>query len=288
MMVAPEIRRTPGPRRRQRRARGSRGQPVRCLLVHGLNGEPDDLAEVERTLRLAGFATQAMWLPGHGVTVREFRRTGWCDWYAAVRQATQATLASGERVLLVGHSMGGAVCLGVAAELRADAGLVGVVALCPPARMMPWMHHALWLLRHVMPFVPAFCEDISERGKTRRGQRRVYRWTATDPMYSLLEALPDVRAALPQVRCPALIVTAKHDHVVPVRDGLEAYGLLGTPAKDLLVLEQSYHAVGHDVERGQVCAHVLGFCRRASACGPHARPTEMPFAQKSLDRRVRA
>lgn len=244
-----------------------RRTPVRCLLVHGLNGEPDDLAPVERELRAEGFETRSFWLPGHGTTPRELRQSGWQDWYAAVRTEAVSLLDAGEAVVLVGHSMGGAVCLALAAELAEREGLLGVAALCPPMRMHGWMEKLLAAARRVVPYLPALGEDIRNRAARRGARRQVQRWSAPAPMHSLLAELPRVRAALPQVRCPVLVVAARHDHVVPARDGLEAYERVGARHKELLLLERSYHAVAHDEEQHEVCAQVARFCRRVGGRG---------------------
>ncbi len=245
-------------------ANRQRKTPVRCLLVHGLNGEPGDLAPLGRALEAAGFATRSFWLPGHGMTPRELRQSGWQDWYSAVRAETIGLLEAGEGVVLVGHSMGGAICLALAAELAEREGLLGVVALCPPMRMHGWMEKLLAAARRVVPYVPALGEDIRDRAARRGVRRRVQRWNAPAPMHSLLAELPRVRAALPRVRCPVLVVAARHDHVVPARDGLEAYERVGARHKELLLLERSYHAVAHDEERREVCAQVVCFCRRVA------------------------
>lgn len=253
-------RRAPGPG-----AGAWRKASIRCLLVHGLNGEPDDLEPLGRELRASGFATRSFWLPGHGMTPRELRQSGWQDWYSAVRAEATAALDSGECIVLVGHSMGGAVCLALAAELADHEGLMGVAALCPPMRMYGWMEKVVAAARRVVPYVPALGEDIRDRAARRGARRRVQRWNAPAPMHSLLAELPRVRAALPRVQCPVLVVAARHDHVVPARDGLEAYERVGAHHKELLLLERSYHAVAHDEERREVCAQVVRFCRRVAS-----------------------
>jgi len=58
-----------------------------------------------------------------------------------------------------------------------------------------------------------------------------------------------------------LVVTARHDHIVPWRDGIEAFARIGSTHKELLVLTRSFHAVLHDVERDRVERHVEAFCQ---------------------------
>ncbi|HEV2460034.1 MAG TPA: alpha/beta fold hydrolase [Ktedonobacterales bacterium] len=233
-------------------------QPVRCLLAHGLNGEPADLREIEERLAADGYLTQNLLLPGHGTSLRDFAAYGWADWYGAVRAAAGAARERGERVLLIGHSMGAGISLAAAADVPEVA---GVVALCPPLRLWRLERPAVAFARHIVPYLPGGREDVRDhRGARLHYPRDVYRWTATAALYSMLAALPALRAALPRVRCPALVVCARHDHVVPMRDGVETYALLGSAQKDLLVLEASYHAVTKDVERQLVLARVLAFC----------------------------
>src|SRR5690242_896830 len=89
--------------------------PVRCILVHGFNGEPVDMIEVERALTQQGILTTNLLLPGHGTTLQDFAASRWEDWFAAVGAATTAAQERGERVILSGHSLGGALVLAVAA-----------------------------------------------------------------------------------------------------------------------------------------------------------------------------
>src|SRR6185312_13818468 len=116
--------------------------------------------------------------------------------------------------------------------------------------------------RHVTPYLPAWREDIRDRkGARLRYRREVYRWTSTEALHTLLSALPRLRRKLPVVSIPALVVAARHDHVVPERDGREAYALLGSQRKELVVLHDSFHAVTKDVERDAVAQRIIAFCQ---------------------------
>jgi carboxylesterase len=234
--------------------------PVRCILVHGFNGEPVDMIEVERALTQQGFLTTNLLLPGHGTTLQNFASSRWEDWFAAVRAETTAALERGERVILIGHSLGGALVLAVAAV---EPRLSGVVPLCPPTSMHEGMRVAVSRLHRYLPYMPSWGEDVRDRwGARKRYERKAYRWVALSTAHSLFGALPELRKVLPRVQCPALIVVARHDHVVPAQDGIDAYKLIGSREKELLLLERSFHVVTKDVERNLVCARVTEFCAR--------------------------
>jgi carboxylesterase len=243
----------------------SRGD-VRCLLMHGFNGEPVDMWELEARLVDLGYAAKNLQLPGHGTSARDFAEHGWDDWFGHVREEAERVIERGERVVLIGHSMGAAVALAVAA---AEPRIAGVAALCPPLQLSTNVLHIVRAVKRFVPYFPSGPEDVRDRrGARRRYYRNAYTWTATTTVESLLAALPDLHAALPRVACPTLVVCARNDHVVPLRDGLETFQQIGSDEKELLVLERSFHAVTKDLERHLVFERVSRFCDRVYAGAP--------------------
>ena len=53
------------------------------LLIHGLNGNPSDLAEMASVLQTQGMVTTTMHLPGHGEQGCEMRPVRWQEWVRA-------------------------------------------------------------------------------------------------------------------------------------------------------------------------------------------------------------
>src|SRR2546423_1760695 len=75
-MITPQI---------QHSTRTSSTQPaVGVLLVHGLNGNTGDMAELEDILRKQSIITKNMLLPGHGSKVKDMLSIGWDEWAQAV------------------------------------------------------------------------------------------------------------------------------------------------------------------------------------------------------------
>ncbi len=231
---------------------------VGALLVHGLNGSRLDMTEVQERLSAHGVITENILLPGHGSHVRDMLPLGWPEWTAAVQRELHLLKQRCDRVFLIGHSLGGALCLHTAAHEE----VAGVVSMCAPLHLQPWIRPAVHVAKRATPLLPTLREDVRDPDARRKYTRDVYRWTPMAPVASMLEYLPRLRSELPQVTVPVLVLAALHDHVVPVRDGREIYHLLGSKDKHLVTLHHSYHVIMKDHDREEVMTRTLAFVQR--------------------------
>jgi carboxylesterase len=171
-----------------------------------------------------------------------------------------------EVVFLVGHSLGGALTLHVAAHEE----IAGIVSMCSPLHLYPWLKPAVSIAKYLIPSVPTIREDIRDSEARRRYTRDVYHWTPLLPVESMMHHLPQLREELPQITAPALIITSLHDHVVPARDGREIYRLIGSHRKHLVTLHRSYHVIMKDHDRKEVFDKTLAFVEQyAAKAKPH-------------------
>ncbi len=140
--------------------------------------------------------------------------------------------------------------------------VAGVVSMCAPLHLHPWLRPAVHVAKRITPLLPTLREDVRNPVARRLYTRDVYRWTPMAPVASMLKYLPQLRTELPQVTVPVLVIAALHDHVVPVRDGREIYRLLGSKEKHLVTLHRSYHVIMKDHDQEEVFAKTLAFVQR--------------------------
>ena len=239
---------------------------IGVLLVHGLNGSTDDMAELEEIIHKQGIITKNMLLPGHGSKVKDMLSIGWEEWAQAVYEELSLLKEMCDVVFLVGHSLGGALVLHVAAHQE----VAGVVSICAPLDLHPWLKPAVSIGKYLLPLVPTLREDVRDPEARHRYTRDVYRWTPLHPVESMVRYLPQLRIELQQITAPALIITSLHDHVVPARDGREIYKLIGSREKHLVTLHRSYHVVMKDHDREEVFDKTLAFIlHHAKNANPH-------------------
>jgi carboxylesterase len=250
-------------------APATQGKPViGVLLVHGLNGDRGDFKELETILRVRGMVVVNMLLPGHGSKVREMMASGWDDWSQSVFEELRALKQRCDVVFLVGHSLGGALTLHVAAHEE----IAGIVTICAPIHMHRWLRTMVSAIKYVTPLLPTVREDVRDPQARVLYRREVYRWTAMRPVESMLLHLPRLREELPDITAPALIMTSIHDHVVPARDGREIYRRIGSREKHLVTFHHSYHVVMKDHDKDELFSKTLAFIfRHAHRATPHAK-----------------
>jgi carboxylesterase len=128
--------------------------------------------------------------------------------------------------------------------------------------MYPWTLPAVRMVKLFTPVLPTIREDVRDARARRSYTRDVYRWTPMAPVLSMLRSLPILRKELPSITTPVLVFAAVHDHVVPVRDGLAIYRLLGSSEKQLVILHRSYHVVMKDHDRDEVMQKTLSFVQK--------------------------
>lgn len=236
------------------------------VVVHGFTGNPRTTRPLGKSLAERGFAVEVPRLPGHGTHWRDLARTRYADWRAAVVESVERVRENRPRVVLVGHSMGGALVLDVASQ-RTD--IAGVVTINPPvldrrgllARLAP-------VLSRAIPLLPSRLAGLAKNDAARPGvDERAYAWIPTRSAESLLEALPRIRAQLRRLAAPLLAAYSLQDHSVPPENTTALPGLVGSSV-ELLPLERSYHLATLDYDRELLEERVADFVARACASGP--------------------
>jgi esterase/lipase len=128
------------------------GQPA-ALLVHGFPGTPVDMRALGESLHQVGWTVHGPLLPGFGPELVKMPDYTYRDWLAVVNTALTELQQTHRPVLLIGHSVGGALAIQAAAACRPT----GLVLLAPFWQLGEWWQRWLALaLKPVFPYVYAF------------------------------------------------------------------------------------------------------------------------------------
>lgn len=234
------------------------GGTTGVLLCHGFTGSPQSMLGWAQYLADAGLSVALPRLPGHGTDWRDANLTTWDDWYGCVdREYTTLTERCSE-VFVMGLSMGGALALRLAQ--RHGSGVAGVVVVNPSVLSKNPKLLALPVLHRFVPSLAAIGNDVRKPGV----QELAYDRTPLRALESLRRAWPVVRADLPRVTQPLLLLRSLVDHIVEAESSAEVLAKVSSADKTEIVLHDSYHVatLDHDAERIQAAS--LAFVRRLS------------------------
>lgn len=228
------------------------------LLLHGLGGGPYETQLLGAWLHKKGHTVEAIRYPGHEpATLMPASR--WEDWYAHAEEHLKALRERYQQVHLVGFSTGCPLAARLAARHPVDGLLflspfLGIRRFC---RIRPeWLLKALPHV-HAVPRLGSPVNDPEAQRAIRAV--RAFKNFNLDAVRSALELIENVRAELPSIRAPALILQSRADHVVDPEGAQILFDRLGSTEKKLCWLRRSNHAVALDLERGNVCREIDEF-----------------------------
>ena len=238
------------------------GGDVGVLLIHGFTGTPGSLRPWAEHLAGEGYTVRLPLLPGHGTRWQDANRTTFADWLGAVTASLQELTSSCRAVVVGGLSMGGTLTLRLA-EIFPDS-MAGIMLVNPSVLTLHKEAKLLPALRHILPMFPPIAGDIAKPGMVEPGYNRL----PVKAMYSLWKAWPVVRADLPKVTTPMLLLHSTVDHVVEpvnsqiVRDEVSSAFITDIP------LERSYHVATLDYDAELIFTSSVEFIEKVTASLP--------------------
>lgn len=229
--------------------------PIGVLLVHGFTGTPKEMRWMGEWLnREHGFACLGIRLAGHATRPEDMIRSNYADWLLSVEEGYHLLSGAAERIVLAGLSMGGVLSLTMAARLPA----AGVIAMATPYGLPPdWrLNYTEWLSK-LQPYLPK-SNDPPGTGWFDQHAWQDHISYSQNPLRSIGELkklLETMRAALPNVTVPALLIYSTDDRYLPL--GSEnsmnyIYEHLGAARKEKLLLSGSGHVLTRDAQRQTV------------------------------------
>lgn len=233
------------------------------LFVHGFIGAQSNFNDLPDRVAAAGWFVRTMRLPGHGTSPRDFERTTADDLVDGVLAELRALKTRFPVVVVVGHSMGGALATLAAAEEPVD-GLI----LCAPFFDLTW-NRILWIpteqviasLAPVARWVPGRPGGGPVNKKENRRHIDCYRWIPSQGGLAALEV--GRRARSPElcrrIKAPLLLIHSRIDSVTSQKASEKLLPAFGSERKEKIWLETSDHVIFWDYEEEAVANAVLAF-----------------------------
>jgi len=241
------------------------GSKTGCLLIHGFTGTPREMRSMGEYLAEQSFSILGVRLAGHATCPEDMIRSRSTDWKASVEDGYQLLHGLADHIYLIGLSMGGILSLLMSTKLDVK----GAVGISTPYRLpKDWRLNYTELLSLFQPYLPKV-KSSTDSGWFDQEARKEHISYPQNPVRSIGELNKltiQLRAALPQVNVPVLLIHSKEDkNVLPENLDLIYRGLVNTQDKTKLFIMNSGHVVTSDAERVQVFKAVAEFISRIEA-----------------------
>ncbi len=266
------------------------------LLIHGLTGTPTEMRFVGNGLHRAGFSVLGMQLAGHCGNEADLLATGWRDWHASVLEAADRLRDRVDHVFVAGLSMGAVLALKLAIDQPdeiAGLGLYGTTFFHDG-----WATPAIGRLAFLLPMLTSMgigrernSPEVEPYGiKDERIRNRIVgAMLSGDSQAAGLAGFPwpslaefqrlsqHVRRRLGRVKAPCLIAHSSNDDVASLRNVRVVERGVRAPTTTLL-LDNSYHMITVDQERGRLIEESATFFRQIAQNAPVMLPQGIGMA----------
>lgn len=242
---------------------GQPGQPG-CLLIHGFTGTPKEMRWMGEYLSRQGFPCLGIRLAGHATQPADMIRSRHTDWIASVEDGYHLLRGVTDQIYLLGLSMGGVLALLMSTRLQ----VAGVVAM-DTLYYLP-QEYPVWLMKLVSRVLRFQPKSKDEPGSDWFDQDAYAKHISypDNPVRSGAELkllAAEMRAALPKINVPVLLIHSKDDTYVKPENMEQIYADLNTPVKTKLYVTGCGHVVTRDAARDQVFEAAAAFIRRVEA-----------------------
>ncbi len=224
------------------------GSRTAVLIVHGILGSPVQFEAVAKRLHELHITVMGVLLPGHGGTAKAFAAAKSVDWQREVREAVSRLRQKHERIVIVGHSMGGLLAVLEAAENGAD----GIVLLSTPMRVT-LSPRAVWMSLRMLLGDPAKDDEVHQSYRRANSVQKGSLWAYLSwipRFWDLRRLIRKTRRLLPRVCCPVLVIQSRRDETVAWRSHRVLADGLTAAAVDIMLLEKSRHSYWEPEESG--------------------------------------
>jgi carboxylesterase len=234
------------------------------LLIHGFTGAPKEMRWMGEYLNQQGFTCLGIRLAGHATHPEDMIRSRYIDWMASVEDGYHLLRGITDSIFLVGLSMGGVLSLLMSTRLAPR--VKGVIAMSTPSRLPS--DYPIWLLQLISIFIKYRPKSNEEPGsgwfdRTAYQDHVSYSQNPIRSVAELKKLILEMRAALPKVNVPVLLMHSRDDtYVLPENIEWIYDGLTNASDKTKLYITGSGHVLPRDASREQVFKSAIDFIQR--------------------------
>ncbi|MCC6794183.1 MAG: alpha/beta fold hydrolase [Candidatus Hydrogenedentes bacterium] len=251
-----------------------------ALFVHGFAGAGTNFKRLPEEFAKAGWYVRVMRLPGHGTSPYDLEKTTAGELENAVVFAASELKAKHARVVLVGHSMGGALSTIAAAKVNIDGLILGGAYFGVTYRWYYVMPPEVWtrLSSHFIRWVYKGKLFTQINDESQLPHILSYTWLPTKGSVTLHEI--GVRAndldVLAGVRCPVLMFHSHGDVAASPKAAQRAFRFMRNESNEIVWVDRSNHHVFWDYDCDLILEQSTAFIKSIDGREPITNEQTLP------------
>ncbi|MCL4693294.1 MAG: alpha/beta fold hydrolase [Candidatus Hydrogenedentes bacterium] len=234
-----------------------------ALFVHGIAGSGNNFRQVPDCLAAEGWRVRVILLPGHGTTPKDLEHVSADTLIDTVVTEAEALRKKHGKVILVGHSMGGALSTVAASKTDVDGLVLGGAYFGVTHRWYYGLRPETWTVigSHLVRWVYKGDLFLQVDDRSVKDEIVCYTWMPTQSGVMLNDLGRRVRSreVLDNVTCPVLMLHSHGDVAASPEAAEHAFGEMAAADKELVWLPNSNHHIYWDYDHDQVEREIAKF-----------------------------
>ena len=216
---------------------------VAFLISHGFEGTAFNTRPLGEFIHSLGHTAIGVLLPGHGTNLEDFSQSRYYHWRDYLERVYLEERSKYRRLFLVGFSMGGTLCLDIAARHADSFRPAGLITISSPVFLNGFyngqfvLHSPSAMLTGLVRIFGPFIKVGSE-SKRPQSLERMNPWIgydtnvyAVDTIHSFKRHMRKVRSGLYRISTPYCNIMAANDRTVPSPNQIYIYNKIQSQEK---------------------------------------------------------
>jgi carboxylesterase len=230
------------------------GNNLGILMIHGGGGGTcADLKPLAEELHSkGGYTVNVPLLPGYGTTPEDLKKATISDWKSSLDEQLSKIREKCDKIIVGGHSMGGALTLILAAKYNFD----GIFTICVPIGIKRFLFHFVPLFKI---FVKYHSINTEQFKKETNGKWVGYNKIPLNIASKMKKIMKEAKESLMYINCPTLIFQGCLDSEIKRNSIDYIFENINSITKKKIWLENTGHPILNCPDHNQIVSKLLNF-----------------------------